>query len=89
MLICKRYDRCWNIPDATEDIANWVATGYTTALMVNAGQTVIDATMAAFPNQNVALSIGSGLSGLDLDPTSNYLAATSVGLRDDDLRAIY
>jgi transcriptional regulator CtsR len=70
----------WNIPDGTEDIANWVTAGYTTPLMVNAGQTVIDATMAAFPNQNVALSIGSGLSGLGLglDPTSNYLAATIV-----------
>jgi hypothetical protein len=66
----------WNIPDAPEDIANWRAAGYTTELMVNTGQMVIDATMAAFPNQNVALSIGRGAG--DLDPTSDYLSETVV-----------
>ena len=66
----------WNMPDAPEDIANWRAAGYSTELMVNAGQIIIDATMAAFPNQNVVLSIGGGLA--DLDPTSNYLAETAV-----------
>ena len=48
----------WNIPDAPEDIAHWQAAGYTTELMVNAGETLIDATMAAFPNQNVVMPIG-------------------------------
>ena len=57
----------WNIPDEPEDIANWRAAGYTTELMVNAGQMIIDATMAAFPNQNLTLSIGRGAG--DLDPT--------------------
>jgi hypothetical protein len=66
----------WNIPDAPADIVNWRAAGYTTELMVNAGQMVIDATMAAFPNQNVALSIGS-VAG-DLDPTPAYLSRTVV-----------
>ena len=66
----------WNIPDAPEDIANWVAAGYTTELMVNAGETIIDATMAAFPNQNVVLRIGLGAPGLD--PTVTYLAETVV-----------
>ena len=66
----------WNIPDAPEDIANWRAAGYTTELMVNAGQMIIDATMAAFPNQNVALSIGRGAG--DLDPTLDYLSETVV-----------
>ena len=47
----------WNIPNAPEDIANWQAAGYTTELMVNAGQMIIDATMAAFPNQNVVMPI--------------------------------
>jgi hypothetical protein len=62
--------------DAPEDIANRLAAGYTTELMVNTGQMVIDATMAAFPNQNVTLSIGSGAG--DLDPTSDYLSETIV-----------
>ena len=66
----------WNVPDTPEDIVNWRTAGYTTELMVNAGQMVIDATMAAFPNQNVALSIGSGAG--DLDPTPDYLAETAV-----------
>src|SRR6266481_588660 len=57
----------WNIPNSPEDIANWLAAGYTSELMVNAGETIIDATMAAFPNQNVAFRIGLGSP--DLDPT--------------------
>ena len=64
----------WNIPDAPEDIANWLAAGYTSELMVNAGQTIIDATMAAFPNQNVVLAIGRGAG--NLDPTPDYLSET-------------
>src|SRR5215469_10782434 len=54
----------WNIPHAPEDIANWLAAGYTTDLMVNAGEMIIDATMAAFPNQNVVMAIGPGAPGL-------------------------
>ena len=66
----------WNIPDAPEDIANWQAAGYTTELMVNAGKMIIDATMAAFPNQNVAMPIGRNTTGLD--PTADYLSETVV-----------
>src|SRR5438034_1560214 len=66
----------WNIPDAPEDIAHWLAAGYTTELMVNAGEMIIDATMAAFPNQNVVLPIGRGVG--DLDPTLDYLSETVV-----------
>ena len=66
----------WNIPDAPADIANWVAAGYTTELMVNAGETIIDATMAAFPNQNVTMAIGRNTTGLD--PSVDYLSGTVV-----------
>ena len=66
----------WGIPDAPEDITNWLAAGYTTDKMVNTGKIIIDATMAAFPNQNVAMSIGRGAG--DLDPTADYLAETVV-----------
>ena len=44
--------------------------------MVNAGETIIDATMAAFPNQNVTMSIGRNTT--DLDPTVDYLSETVV-----------
>ena len=66
----------WNIPGSPEDIANWLAAGYTSELMVSAGETIIDATMAAFPNQNVVLRIGLGVPGLD--PTVTYLAESVV-----------
>ena len=66
----------WNIPDAPEDIVNWLAAGYTTELMLNAGETIIDATMAAFPNQNVTMAINRGAG--DLDPTPDYLSETVV-----------
>src|SRR5882724_603989 len=66
----------WNIPDAPADIANWLAAGYTTELMVNAGEMIVDATMAAFPNQNVTMPIGRGAG--NLDPTQDYLAETVV-----------
>ena len=66
----------WNIPNAPEDIANWEAAGYTTELMVNTGEAIIDATMAAFPNQNVNMSIGR-VTG-NLDPTVDYLSETVV-----------
>ena len=66
----------WNIPSAPEDIANWLAAVYTTELMVNTGETIIDATMAAFPNQNVVMAIGRNTTGLD--PTVDYLSGTVV-----------
>jgi hypothetical protein len=66
----------WNIPDSPEDIQHWREAGYTTELMLNTGEMIIDATMAAFPNQNVALSIGEGAG--DLDPFPSYLAQAAV-----------
>jgi hypothetical protein len=66
----------WDIPDTRQDIANWRQAGYTTELMVAAGEMIIDATMAAFPNQNVSLSVARGAG--NLDPTSDYLAETVV-----------
>jgi hypothetical protein len=66
----------WNVPDSSVDVANWHAVGYTTDLMVSAGEAVIDATMAAFPNQNVTMSIAR-VTG-NLDPTVDYLSQTIV-----------
>jgi hypothetical protein len=66
----------WNIPDSPQDITNWQRAGYTTDLMVGAGEAIIDATMAAFPNQNITMSIGRGAG--DLDPTSDYLSEAVV-----------
>jgi hypothetical protein len=48
--------------------------------MLEAGRTIIDATMAAFPNQYVTLAVGGNghVNGLNLDPTNDYVARNAV-----------
>jgi|SRR5450432_855034 len=71
----------WNVPHTTEDVANWFAAGYTTGKLLDAGKQIIDATMAAFPNQYIALAIGGnghvGGTG-NLDPTADYVAENAI-----------
>ncbi len=67
----------WSVPHAPADVANWLAAGYTTEKLLDAGKKVIDATMNAFPNQLVTLAVGAnGHSGLD--PDENYVARNAV-----------
>ena len=66
----------WNVPHTPELVAQWLSLGYTSDLMLDAGQQIIDATMEAFPHQHVALSIAT--NGNDLDPSADYLARTTV-----------
>jgi hypothetical protein len=70
----------WNVPHMPTDIARWLALGYTSQKMLDAGQRIIDATMAAFPNQYVTLAVGSNGEGhgIDLDPDENYVARNAV-----------
>ena len=67
----------WGIPNSPQDIANWQRAGYTTDLMVNAGQTIIDATMAAFPNQWVTTGIGRGAGDL-IQPQITWRKRSSI-----------
>ncbi len=71
----------WSVPHTGPDIANWFAVGYSTANMLAAGQQILDTTLAAFPNQSVAIAIGgnghTGATG-NLDPTATYVAETAV-----------
>ena len=71
----------WNVPHTAPEIADWFAAGYTTEKMLDAGKQIIDATMAAFPNQYVTLAIGGnghvGGTG-NLDPTATYVAANVI-----------
>jgi len=71
----------WNVPHKANDIDNWFAVGYTTAKLLDAGKQIIDATMAAFPNQYVTLAIGgnghTGATG-NLDPTADYVAENAI-----------
>ncbi len=65
----------WNIPHSPGEIVDWLALGYTPEKMLDAGKQIIDATMAAFPNQYVCLAIAAD-GGLDESPSS--LAAGAV-----------
>ena len=66
----------WSVPHTQPDVVRWLALGYTSEKMLDAGQTIIDATMAAFPNQYVTLAVGGNghVNGLNLDPTEDYVA---------------
>jgi hypothetical protein len=70
----------WGVPHTPFDIARWLALGYTSEKMIEAGRTIIDATMAAFPNQYVTLAVGGNGEGhgIDLDPTDDYVARNAV-----------
>ncbi len=71
----------WNVPHTPEYVTSWLNLGYTTDKMLDAGKQIIDAAMAAFPNQYVNLAIsGNGHlnSGTNLDPTATYLAENAI-----------
>ena len=62
-------------------LANWFAAGYTSEKMLDAGKQIIDATMAAFPNQQLTLAVaGNGHAGAtgNLDPDTDYVARNAV-----------
>jgi hypothetical protein len=71
----------WSVPHTPSDVVNWLAVGYTTEKMLDAGKQIINATMAAFPNQYVTLAVagnGHGGKGLNLDPDESYVARNAV-----------
>ncbi|MGH8093367.1 MAG: beta-galactosidase [Chthoniobacterales bacterium] len=72
----------WNVPHTPPDVLNWLALGYTSDKLIGAGQTIIDATMTAFPNQIVTLAVGGSghVKGTNLDPTADYVPRAVVGL---------
>ncbi|MEO5753841.1 MAG: beta-galactosidase, partial [Chthoniobacterales bacterium] len=72
----------WNVPHTAPEVLDWLAAGYTTEKLLDAGKQIIDATMEAFPNQLVTLAVGGnghvGSGGVNLDPTATYVAANAV-----------
>ncbi len=71
----------WYVPDTRSYVTQWLALGYTSQKMIDAGATIINATMAAFPNQYVSLAVNGDLHwglGYDLDPTGDYVARNAV-----------
>jgi hypothetical protein len=75
----------WNVPSQKVDVQNWKAIGYTSNKLVNACKETINATMAAFPDQVVLLSVNRSTNHLDSDPdyvprnVVNYANATYPG----------
>ena len=71
----------WYVPDKAAYVSQWLALGYTSQKMIDTGATIINATMAAFPNQYVTLAVGGdehwSLSNA-LDPTADYVARNAV-----------
>lgn len=66
----------WGVPHTPTDVSNWLAAGYTSYKVLEAGRQIIDETMTAFPYQYVTLSVGG--SGSNLDPDVNYVARNAV-----------
>jgi hypothetical protein len=66
----------WGVPHLPPEVTAWFATGYTTQKMLDAGATIINATVAAFPNQYLSLAVGG--NGPRLDPDPSYVARTAV-----------
>jgi Beta-galactosidase len=66
----------WAVPHLPAEVTAWFTAGYTSAKMLDAGSQIIDATMAAFPNQYVTLAVAG--NGPRLDPDPNYLARNAV-----------
>lgn len=65
----------WSVPHTPADISAWEALGYTSEKMLDAGKQIIDAAMAAFPNQYLTLAVGGNGN---LDPDVNYVARNAV-----------
>jgi len=77
----------WNVPSGTtmdgippsgsSETSRWLAAGYTPAKMIDAGNQVVNNTMAAFPDKPVGLAIGRTSTKLDPEG-SDYVAETVI-----------
>jgi hypothetical protein len=72
----------WSVPHTPPEVTAWLAVGYTSEKMLDAGRQIIDATMTAFPSQYVTLAVsGNGRptgSSPHLDPDESYVARNAV-----------
>jgi hypothetical protein len=66
----------WAVPHTATDVRKWLAAGYTSKKMLDAGRQIIDATMTAFPYQYVSMAVGG--DGPTLDPDPSYVARNAV-----------
>lgn len=65
----------WSVPHTPPEIEQWTQVGYTSQKLLDAGKTLLDAAMVAFPNQLIALAVaGNG----QLDSDVSYVARNSI-----------
>ena len=65
----------WSVPHTDEDVPAWLAVGYTSDKLLNAGKEIIETTMNAFPNQLLTMAVaGDG----PLDPDPDYVPRNAV-----------
>lgn len=65
----------WSVPHTPPDIQHWIQLGYTSQKLLDAGKTLIDAAMTAFPNQMITLTVaGNG----HLDADVSYVARNAI-----------
>jgi hypothetical protein len=69
------YSDDWNVPHTSTNITKWTAAGYTSQKLINSCDTIIDAVMAAFPNQVVVAAINPNGK---LDQTADYASSTVI-----------
>jgi chitodextrinase len=67
----------WNVPHSPDEVQAWFAVGYSSDKLIDACAQVIDATMAAFPDQLVLMAIGR--NGNQLDPDTDFVARHVIG----------
>ncbi len=67
----------WNVPHTPADITSWLRVGYSTALMLSAGATTINATLDAFSNQHVTLTVGAS-GTLDQPFADDFVARSAI-----------
>lgn len=83
----------WNVPHGTDieagygtsEVTRWQRAGYTTQRMIDAGKSVIDTAMKAFPNQVISLAINTNGGSLDEPYSDNYVAEKVIA----DARALW
>src|SRR5919201_1586708 len=65
----------WSVPHSPVDVTHWLAAGYTTQKLLDAGKQIIGTTMLAFPHQYVTMAVGGNGH---VDPDDNYVARNAV-----------
>jgi len=73
--ISNAYSDDWYVPHTSTDITNWRSVGYTSQKLIESCDAIIDAVMAAFPNQVVVAAINPNGK---LDQTADYASSTVI-----------